>query len=117
MGNYYKTNPFCVHQEDNPFHDVVVCVSLHYIIHVSKHEYNAMAPFQVTTNVGNKRDKYCLLSFKHGNKMGLLTPFAKINKRECLNKVQGGGKKYKNINAIPLVLSTQEYLLNKRFRF
>ena len=102
MGNYYKTNPFCVNQEGNPLHNVVVCVSLHYKIHVSKHEYNAMAPFQITTNVSNERDKYCFLSFIHGNKIGLLTPFAKINKREGLNKVQGGGKNIKILTRSPL---------------
>ena len=61
-----------------------------------KHEYNAMASFQTTANIGKTPDKYCLLFFMHRNKIGLLTPFAKINKRGDLNKVRGGGKKSKN---------------------
>ena len=60
---------------------------------ISKHEYNAMASFQTSANIGKTRDKYCLLSFMHSNKIGLLTPVAKINKRGSLNNVQGGGKK------------------------
>ena len=59
----------------------------------SKHEYNAMASFQTTANTGKARDKYCLLSFIHRNKIGLFTSFSKINKRGSLNKVRGGGKK------------------------
>ena len=59
----------------------------------SKHEYNAMASFQTTTNLGKTRDKYCLLFFMHRNKIGLLTPFAKINNRGGLNKVRVGGEK------------------------
>ena len=59
---------------------------------VSKHEYNAMTSFQTTANIGKTPHKYCLLFFMHRNKIGLLTPFAKINKRGGLNKVQGGGK-------------------------
>ena len=62
----------------------------------SKHEYNAMASFQTTANIGKTPDKYCLLFFMHRNKIGLLTPFLKINKRGGLNKVRGGGKKSKN---------------------
>ena len=61
--------------------------------HPSKHEYSAMASFQITANISEIREKYCLLSFMHRNEIGLLTPFAKINKRVGLNKVQGGGKK------------------------
>ena len=60
----------------------------------SKHEYNAMASFQTTANIGKTPDN-CLLFFMHRNKIGLLTPFAKINKRGGLNKVRGGGKKSK----------------------
>ena len=30
-------------------------------LHASKHEYNAMASFQTTANIGKTRDKYCLL--------------------------------------------------------
>ena len=50
----------------------------------SKHEYNAMESFQTTANIRKARDKFCLLSFKHRNKIGLLTPFAKISKRLLL---------------------------------
>ena len=57
----------------------------------SKHEYNPMVSFQTTAN----RCKYCLLFFMHRNEVGLLAPFAKINKRGSFNKVQGGGKKSK----------------------
>ena len=49
--------------------------------------------FQTTTNIGKTRDKYCLLSFMHRSKKGLLIPFAKINKRGGLNKERGGGEK------------------------
>ena len=49
--------------------------------------------FQTTTNIGKTRDKYCLLSFMHRSTIGLLTPFAKINKRGGLNKERGGGEK------------------------
>ena len=52
-----------------------------------------MASFQTSANIGKTRDKYCLLSLMHRNKIGLLTPVAKINKRGSLNKVQGSGKK------------------------
>ena len=52
-----------------------------------------MASFQTTANIGKTRDKHCLLSFMHRNKIGLLTPSAKINKRKGLNKVQRGGEK------------------------
>ena len=52
-----------------------------------------MASFQTTANIGKTRDKHCLLSFMHRNKIGLLTPSAKINKRGGLNKVRGCGKK------------------------
>ena len=44
-------------------------------------------------NLSSALDKLCLLSFMHRNKIGLLTPFAKINKRGSLHKVRGGGKK------------------------
>ena len=46
-----------------------------------------MASFQTTANIGKTRDTYCLLSFMHRNKIGLLKPFAKFNKRGGLNKV------------------------------
>ena len=59
-----------------------------------------MASFQTTANIGKTPDKYCLLFFMHRNKIGLLTPFAKINKRGGLNKVRGGGKNQK-INKRP----------------
>ena len=49
--------------------------------------------FQTTTNIGKTRDKYCLLSFMHRSKIGLLIPFAKINKRGGLNKEREGGEK------------------------
>ena len=52
----------------------------------SKHEYNAMTSFQTTAN----------MFFMHRNEIGLLRPFAKINKRGDLNKEWGGGKKSKN---------------------
>ena len=52
----------------------------------SKHEYNAMASFQTTAN----------MFFMHRNESGLLTSFAKINKRGGLNKVWRGGEKSKN---------------------
>ena len=52
-----------------------------------------MASFQTTANTGKTRNKYCLLSFIHRNKIGLLTPFARINKRGGLNKVGAGGEK------------------------
>ena len=52
-----------------------------------------MASFQTTANTGKTRNKYCLLSFIHRNKTGLLTPFARINKRAGLNKVGEGGEK------------------------
>ena len=39
------------------------------------------------------RDKYCLLVLMHGNEIGLLIPFAKINKCGGLNKAQGDVKK------------------------
>ena len=55
-----------------------------------------MASFQTTTNIDETRDKYCLLSFMHRNKIGLLTPFGKINKRGGLNTVRGVEKKSKN---------------------
>ena len=42
----------------------------------SKHEYNAMTSFQTTAN----------MFFMHRNEIGLLTPFAEINKRGGLNK-------------------------------
>ena len=37
--------------------------------------------------------KYYLLFFMHSNEIGLLIPFAKINKRGGLTEVRGGGKK------------------------
>ena len=43
----------------------------------SKHEYNAMVSFQTTAS----------MFFMHRNEIGLLTLFAKINKRRGLNKV------------------------------
>ena len=52
-----------------------------------------MASFQATANIGKTGDKYCLLFFMRRNKIGLLTPFAKINKCGSLNKVREGGKK------------------------
>ena len=52
-----------------------------------------MTSFQTTANIGKTQDKYCLLSFMHRNRIEPLTRFAKINKRESLNKVRGGGKK------------------------
>ena len=52
-----------------------------------------MTSFQTTANIGKTQDKYCLLFFMHRNTIGLLTPFAKINKRGGLNKVRRGGKK------------------------
>ena len=52
-----------------------------------------MTSFKTTANLDKTRDKYCFLFFPHRNKIGLLKHFAKINKRGCLNKVQGGGKK------------------------
>ena len=55
-----------------------------------------MTSFQTLANLGKTQDKYCLLSFMHRNRIGILTPFAKINKREGLNKVRGGGRKSKN---------------------
>ena len=68
-----------------------------------------MTSFQTTANVGKTQDKYCLLSFMHRNRIGILTPFAKINKRECLNKVREGGEKIlKLISDPPLKLSTRE---------
>ena len=67
-----------------------------FILHASKHEYNAMASFQATANIGKTRDKYCLLFCMHRNKVGLLTPFAKINKRGGLNKLRSVGKKSKH---------------------
>ena len=33
------------------------------------------------------RDKYCLVFFMHRNEIGLLTTFARINKRGGLNKI------------------------------
>ena len=55
-----------------------------------------MASFQTTADIGKTQNKYCLLSFSHRNKIGLLTLFTKINKRGGLNKVREGGKKSKN---------------------
>lgn len=43
--------------------------------------------------IGKTQDKYCLLLFTHRNEIGLLRPFAKINKRGSLHKVRGEGKK------------------------
>ena len=63
--------------------NVVVCVSLH----SSKHEYNAMASFQTTINIGKTWGKFCLLSFMYRNKISLLTPFSKIDKRGGLKGV------------------------------
>ena len=57
------------------------------------HRLHAMSPSQTIANIRKTRDKYCLLSFMHRNKIGLLTPFAKTNKRGDLNKVRRGGKK------------------------
>ena len=34
------------------------------------------------------RDKYCLVFFMHRNEIGLLTPFARINKRGGLSKIE-----------------------------
>ena len=62
----------------------------------SKHEYNAVASFQTTANIGKTPDKYCLLFFMHRNTIGLLTPFAKINKRGVLIRCEGVGKNFKN---------------------
>ena len=68
--------------------------SMHFFtVHASKHEYIAMASFQTTASIGKTWDKYCLLSFMDRNKIGLLTPFAKINKRGGLNELRLGGKK------------------------
>ena len=55
-----------------------------------------MGSFQTTANIGKTRDKYCLLSSMHKNKIGLLSPFAKTNKRWGINKVQGVGEKSKH---------------------
>ena len=67
------------------------CIMCFFALHASKHEYNTMASFQTTANIGKIRHKFCLLSFMHRNKTGLLTSFAKINKRGDLN-VRGGEK-------------------------
>ena len=50
---------------------------------------------QVCPSLGDLQQKNILflLSFVHRNKIGLLTFFAKINKRGGLNKVRAGGKK------------------------
>ena len=40
--------------------------------------------------------KYYLLFFMHSNEIGLLIPFAKINKRGVLLRYEGAGKKSKN---------------------
>ena len=67
-----------------------------------------MASFQTTANTGKARDKYCLLSFIHRNKIGLLTPFSKINKRGSLNKVPGGrGKNLKIYKRSPSCIKHQ----------
>ena len=39
--------------------------------------------------ISKTQDKYYLLFFMHRNKIGLLTTFAKINKRGGLDKVRG----------------------------
>ena len=48
------------------------------------------------------------------NKIGLLTPFAKINKSGGLNKVRGGGKKSKGITVdsqyLKYFISNSQYL-------
>ena len=63
---------------------------------------NAMASFQTTGS----------MFFMHRNEIGLLTHFAKINKREGLNKVWGGWEKiWELISDPPLVLNTQEYTM------
>ena len=53
--------------------------------------------------IGKTRDKYCLVFFMYRNEIGLLTPFAKINKRWGLNKVRGGERK--NLKIIKRSLS------------
>ena len=63
------------------------CSMCFFTLHTSKHEYNTMASFQTTANIGKTPHKFCLLSFMHRNKTRLLTSFAKINKRGGLNKV------------------------------
>ena len=68
-----------------------ICSMRFFTSHTSKHEYNAMASFQININIGKTRDKYSLLSFMHGNKIGLFTRFSKINKCGGLNEVRGGG--------------------------
>ena len=64
-----------------------------FTLNASEHEYNAMASFQTTGNIGKTQDKYCFLSFMHRNKIGLLTPFANV---EVLMMCEGVGKKSKN---------------------
>ena len=41
------------------------------------------------------RDKYCFVFFMHRSEIGLLSTFARINKRGSLNKIWGGEKKSK----------------------
>ena len=54
----------------------------------SKYKFNAMASLT--------QHKYYLLFFMHSNEIGLLIPFAKINKRGVLLRYEGAGKKSKN---------------------
>ena len=50
-----------------------------------------------------------------GNEFGLLTPFAKINKREGLNKVRRGAKKHPRVNdQDPKIQQTIEYENNNK---
>ena len=57
-----------------------------------------MTSFQTTADIDKARDKCCPLSFMHIYKIGLLTLFAKINRRGGLNMVRSGGKKNLKIN-------------------
>ena len=75
----------------------------------SKCEYNAMASFQTSINIDKTRHKYCLLSFMHRNKIGLLTLFAKINNKDGgLNNVCRMGKNLEISKQPPLVLTSRE---------
>ena len=62
----------------------------------SKHEYNAMTSFQTTAN----------MFFMHRNEIGLLTLFAKINKRGGLKRSEGVEKNLKINKRSPFVLNT-----------